>query len=177
MARYGNRKLFLVLVVLFLGSTVHAKRGPKHLTLYAQESYVPPSNTFIVSASPTGNYSGADEFGLLRTISNTLTETSDRNSKIIGKQTGIIVVGKDSLSIYFSFTYFLNANATHQGTIAVQGHIDVTSVSDKVYAVVGGTGDFFGVIGKDVSAVPPPNPPDPAHVLDIHNVTLLYRSD
>lgn len=176
MAGYGNRKLFLVLLVLFLGSKVHAKHGPKYLTLYAHESFVPPTSTLILSASPDGNLSAPDQFGTIRTLSNVLRASSAIDSTILGSQVGILVIGKD-LSVYFSFTYFLNANATHQGTIAVHGHIDGTSTADRVVAVVGGTGDFFAVIGDDIFAADAVNPPDPAHIVNIHTLNLLYLSD
>lgn len=167
-------RVFLVLLVVLLPCVAVQAHGPKHLALYAHESRVPPNNTLIVSASPSGNYSGADEFGLIRTVDNVLKESADNTSRIIGSQTGIIVVGKDGANIYISFTYFLNANATYQGTIAVHGHIDGTSTNDRIFGVVGGTGAFIGASGDDHSKFD--GPTLTTNIVNIHNLTLHYPS-
>jgi hypothetical protein len=128
-----------------------------------------------VSAAPPGDTTGADAFGLIRTIDNVLRETSSNESKILGSQTGIVVVGKYAKNVYISFTYFLNENATHQGTIACHGHIDGTSEADRIFGVVGGTGDFIGASGDDRSKFDSGTILS-TNILNVHNLTLHYPS-
>ncbi|CAM6109047.1 unnamed protein product [Calypogeia fissa] len=178
MAGSLNQKLILLILILLPNLAVQArvqgkKHGPKCLQLFAHESRVPPTNTLTVSASPSGSRKGSDEFGLIRTVSNVLREGRSNESKEIGTQVGIVVVGKDSNDVYISFTYFLNENATHQGTIALHGHILANSTADRAFAVVGGTGEFLAVTGEDRSAYDG-NPPDPANVVNVHNLTFFY---
>ncbi|CAM6128456.1 unnamed protein product [Calypogeia fissa] len=171
----GSLNWTLILLLLILLPSL-AVEGTKYLQLFAHESLVPPTNTLVVSASPSGNKNGTDEFGLIRTVSNVLREGSSNESKEIGAQVGIVVVGKDGNDVYISYTYFLNENASQQGTIAIHGHIDGTSTVDRVFAVVGGTGDFLAVTGEDRSAFDSANPPDPANVVNVHSLTLFYPS-
>ncbi|CAM6109075.1 unnamed protein product [Calypogeia fissa] len=177
MAGSLNWRLILLLLILLPSLAVEGTTiVPKYLQLFAHESLVPPTNTLVVSASPSGNKDGTDEFGLIRTVSNVLREGSANESKEIGAQVGIVVIGKDGNDVYISYTYFLNENATQQGTIAIHGHIDGPSTVDRVFAVVGGTGDFLAVTGEDRSAFDSANPPDPAYVVNVHSLTLFYPS-
>ncbi|OAE24446.1 hypothetical protein AXG93_4443s1050 [Marchantia polymorpha subsp. ruderalis] len=113
--------------------------GPANLILYAHESRVPPTQTLIGSAAPNGNLTD-EQFGLIKTVSNVLRAGKNNDSMVVGSQVGIVVLGKDVLNIYISYTYFLNNDSGFGGsTIAVHGHIDATSMGNRVFAVVGGT--------------------------------------
>jgi hypothetical protein len=174
MAGLSSSRMLLVLLVVLLPCLAVQAKGPKHLQLFAHEDRIPPNNTLIVSASPTLNFSGADQFGLIRTVDNVLRESADNTSKILGSQTGIIVVGKDAANVFITFTYHLNEHASHQGTIAVHGYIDGTSTNLRIFGVVGGTGDFIGASGDDRSLFD--SPTLTTNIVNIHNLTLHYPS-
>lgn len=114
--------------------------GPRYLQFFAQ-GCMPPTNTIIVSEGSNGE----EKFGLIRSVSNVLREGASPKLKEIESQISIVVVGKDRKDVYNSFTYFLNENATHHGTIAIHGHNNGTAIVDRVFAMVGGTHDFFGI--------------------------------
>ncbi|CAM6128453.1 unnamed protein product [Calypogeia fissa] len=178
MAGSNMRKaLLLILLLVILVPCLATEHGPRHLQLFAHGSVVPPDNTFIVSAVPSGTTTGIDEFGLIRTVSNVLRDGSADDSQIVGSQVGVLVVGKKVTDLYVSFTYAFNENATHQGTIAVHGFIDGTFIGDRVFAVVGGTGDFLHVFGEDRSAYDPVEAPNPYSIVNAHNLTLHYAHD
>ncbi|KAL3675033.1 hypothetical protein R1sor_024981 [Riccia sorocarpa] len=169
-------QLFVVMVSmvqLLHGLQVEAASGPKTLVLYAHENRVAPNNTLIGSAAPNGNLTD-EQFGLIKTVSNTLRAGPELDSKQIGYQTGIVVLGQDLLSIYISYTYFLS-NASDYGisTIAVHGHIDGLYPGNRAFAVVGGTGTFSSVTGEDSSPFDAVVI-DEAHVVNTHTLTLRY---
>ncbi|KAL2603240.1 hypothetical protein R1flu_008805 [Riccia fluitans] len=147
--------------------------GPKKLVLYAHENRVPPNNTLIGSAAPNGNLTD-EKFGLIKTVSNTLRAGPEADSEEIGAQVGIVVLGKDVLNLYISYTYYLN-NASEYGvsTIAVHGHIDGVYEGNRVFAVVGGTGKFASVTGEDTSPFDAVVL-DESRVVNTHTLTLRY---
>ncbi|BBN14568.1 protein MpDIR20 [Marchantia polymorpha subsp. ruderalis] len=149
--------------------------GPANLILYAHESRVPPTQTLIGSAAPNGNLTD-EQFGLIKTVSNVLRAGKNNDSMVVGSQVGIVVLGKDVLNIYISYTYFLNNDSGFGGsTIAVHGHIDATSMGNRVFAVVGGTGQFLSVTGQDTSPFDA-YVIDDSHTVNTHTLELRYPS-
>ncbi|KAG6546808.1 hypothetical protein Mapa_011754 [Marchantia paleacea] len=170
----------LVIVVvsmlqLFQCSKEVQAAGPSTLVLYAHESRVEPTTTLIGSAAPNGNLT-EEQFGLIKTVSNVLRAGKNNDSMVIGSQVGIVVLGKNMLNVYISYTYYLNSDSGFGGsTIAVHGHIDGISMANRVFAVVGGTGQFLSVTGQDTSPFDA-FVIDDSHTVNTHTLDLRFPS-
>jgi hypothetical protein len=107
------------------------------LTNYEFENRVPPDNTVVVSATPSGNLSNS-EFGTLRVVTNVIRETNATNSTVLGSVVGLVNTLRDG-ALYLTFNFVYESH-DYNGTIGVQGRLDVAGNGELV--VTGGSGDF-----------------------------------
>jgi len=139
MASFRIPPMVALLLTLSLSSTllpiVHTKTID--LTNFEFEDRVPPNNTVVVSAAPSGNLA-VPEFGTLRVVSNVLRETNATNSTVLGLVVGLVNTLKDTNSLYLTFN-FVYETQDYSGTIGVQGKLDNGSGE---LVVTGGSGDF-----------------------------------
>ncbi|KAL3677942.1 hypothetical protein R1sor_020898 [Riccia sorocarpa] len=139
----GSFKLMKALMVVTLilsvtSSFVHgAGSRPSLLVNYEFENRVPPNNTVVVSATPSGNLS-TSEFGTVRVVTNVIRESIDKDSKVLGNVVGLVNSLKDE-SIYLTFDFVYNTD-TLNGTIGIQGRLNAAGNGEL--EVTGGTGTF-----------------------------------
>lgn len=125
------------LLLLLLLSITGTQADDEILTNYEFENRVPPNNTVVVSATPSGNLS-TSEFGTVRVVTNILRESMAVDSPVLGSVVGLVNTLKDN-SIYLTFN-FVYESADWNGTLGVQGRLDAAGNGELV--VNGGTGDF-----------------------------------
>lgn len=139
MASFRVPAMVALLLTLSLSSTllpiVHSKTI--ELTNFEFENRVPPNNTVVVSATPSGNPAVA-EFGTLRVVTNVLRESNATNSTVLGQVVGLVNTLKDINSLYLTIN-FVYETQDYSGTIGAQGKL-VNGSGELV--VTGGSGDF-----------------------------------
>ncbi|OAE26644.1 hypothetical protein AXG93_793s1040 [Marchantia polymorpha subsp. ruderalis] len=116
--------------------------GPSHsppslLVNFEFENRVPPNNTVVVSATPSGNLS-VSEFGTVRVVTNVIRQSLNQDSKVLGKVVGLVNSLKDG-SIYLTFDFVYETRRLN-GTIGMQGRLNAQGNGEL--EVTGGTGTF-----------------------------------
>jgi len=169
MASFRIPPMVALLLALSLSSTllpiVHTKTID--LTNFEFEDRVPPNNTVVVSAAPSGNLA-VPEFGTLRVVSNVLRETNATNSTVLGLVVGLVNTLRDG-ALYLTFN-FVYETAEWTGTIGVQGRLDAGGNGELV--VTGGSGDFRLVQGWSTTTLVAGD--DPANIVFKNVVHLKF---
>jgi len=106
------------------------------LTNYEFENQVPPDNTVVISANPSGNVTNPG-FGTLRVVTNVIRETNATDSTVLGTVVGLVNTLRDG-ALYLTFNFVYESH-DYNGTIGVQGRLDA---GNGELVVTGGSGDF-----------------------------------
>ncbi|KAG6554466.1 hypothetical protein Mapa_003844 [Marchantia paleacea] len=85
---------FATLVISFSSSYGLGPSLPTLLVNFEFENRVPPNNTVVVSATPSGNLS-VSEFGTVRVVTNVIRQSIKNDSKVLGKVVGLVNSLKD----------------------------------------------------------------------------------
>lgn len=126
----------LLLSLTTAPAVVHGDRV--ELVNFEFEDRVPPNNTVVVSASPSGNKTSG-EFGTLRVVTNVLRKSMDPESEVLGSVVGLVNSLRDDAGLFLTFNFVYDTEEW-KGTLAVQGQLDSSSNGELV--VTGGSGDF-----------------------------------
>ncbi|BFI14177.1 protein MpDIR26 [Marchantia polymorpha subsp. ruderalis] len=160
--------LFATLLFSFSGSYAF---GPSHsppslLVNFEFENRVPPNNTVVVSATPSGNLS-VSEFGTVRVVTNVIRQSLNQDSKVLGKVVGLVNSLKDG-SIYLTFDFVYETRRLN-GTIGMQGRLNAQGNGEL--EVTGGTGTFRFARGYCITTTQPTE--DPSKLAIFKNVIHL----